>query len=142
MRTARRVAAGLLAVASAVALCTPASARPPSDPAGQRDGLDVYVGTLTGDQLEKLRKVGVDHDEATITTQPSGKVDVETVLSRRQAARLATEGVPLAPKQIDGKQASQVLREQAAAGWDAFRRTARRAASATSWRPPRPAIRA
>ena len=46
---------------------------------------------------------------------------VETVLTERQAARLAAKGVKLEVKRIGGKAASQVLREQAAAGLDAFR---------------------
>ena len=46
---------------------------------------------------------------------------VETVLTERQAARLASKGVQLEVKKIRGKAASQVLREQAAAGWTAFR---------------------
>ena len=43
------------------------------------------------------------------------------MLTERQAARLAAKGVKLEIKQIRGKPASQVLREQAAAGWSAYR---------------------
>ena len=43
------------------------------------------------------------------------------MLTERQAARLASKGVKLEVKTVRGKAASQVLREQAAAGWTAFR---------------------
>ena len=43
------------------------------------------------------------------------------MLTERQAARLASKGVKLEVKRIGGKAASQVLREQAAAGWTAYR---------------------
>ncbi|NJP32600.1 M14 family metallopeptidase [Micromonospora thermarum] len=120
MRRTRLAIAGVFTLVGALALTTPANARPPSDPAG-RDGLEVYVGTVNPDQLEKLRHAGVDlgHDHA--GTDRSGQTRIETVLSKRQAARLAGQGVKLEVKKVRGKDASQALREQAAAGWSAFR---------------------
>ncbi|WP_405095303.1 M14 family zinc carboxypeptidase [Micromonospora sp. NBC_01412] len=120
MKKARLAIAGVLTLVGALALTPPAGARPPSDPAG-RDGLEVYVGTVTPEQREKLRAAGVDlgHDQR--GTDGAGATRVETVLSRRQADRLAGQGVRLAVKRVHGRDASQALREQAAAGWSAFR---------------------
>ena len=57
-----------------------------------------------------------------ITPEANGSATkVETVLTERQAARLASKGVKLEIKRIGGKTSSQVLREQAAAGWTAYR---------------------
>ncbi|MGW1060280.1 M14 family zinc carboxypeptidase [Micromonospora rubida] len=120
MKKTRLAIAGVLTLVGALALTPPAGARPPSDPAG-RDGLEVYVGTVTPEQREKLRAAGVDlgHDQR--GTDGAGATRVETVLSRRQADRLAGQGVRLAVKRVHGRDASQALREQAAAGWSAFR---------------------
>ncbi|NBE84194.1 M14 family metallopeptidase [Micromonospora rubida] len=120
MKKARLAVAGVLTLLGALALTPPAGARPPSDPTG-RDGLEVYVGTVTPEQREKLRAAGVDlgHDQR--GTDGAGATRVETVLSRRQADRLAGQGVRLAVKRVHGRDASQALREQAAAGWSAFR---------------------
>ncbi|SCF29341.1 M14 family metallopeptidase [Micromonospora mirobrigensis] len=119
MRRRRLAIAGVFTLVGALALTAPASARPPSDPAA-RDGLEVYVGTVDAQQLGKLRAAGVDlgHDAVQTT---AGGARVETVLSRREARRLAGQGVPLSVKKVDGKPASQLLREQASAGWKAFR---------------------
>ena len=88
----------------------------PSD----RDNVEVYAGTVNPQQLEELRKVGVDATD--ITQEADGSATkVETVLTERQAARLASKGVKLDIKRIRGKAGSQVLREQAAAGWSAYR---------------------
>ena len=96
----------------------PAFARQPNP--GGRDNFEVYAGTVSPQQLEELRRVGVDPDE--ITQDAVGTdVKVETVLSERQAARLAAKGVKLEVKKIRGKAASEALRAQAAAGWSAFR---------------------
>ncbi|MEV0155913.1 M14 family zinc carboxypeptidase [Micromonospora sp. NPDC050686] len=119
MRRRRLAIAGVFTLVGALALTAPASARPPSDPVG-RDSLEVYVGTVNAEQLEKLRAAGVDLGHDTLETGAAG-TRVETVLSRREAKRLTGQGVPLRVKQIRGKDASQVLREQSAAGWKAFR---------------------
>jgi Zinc carboxypeptidase/Immune inhibitor A peptidase M6 len=96
----------------------PAHAKQP-DPSN-RDNVEVYVGTVNPQQLEELRGIGVDAGD--ITQEVDGSATkVETVLTERQAARLASKGVKLEVKRIRGKAASQVLREQAAAGWKAFR---------------------
>ncbi|MEU1244545.1 M14 family zinc carboxypeptidase [Micromonospora parva] len=119
MRPRRLAIASVVTLLGALALTPPASARPPSDP-GARDGLEVYVGTVDAKQREQLRAAGVDlgHDAK---TDSSGRTTVETVLSRRQAKRLTDQGVPLSVKKVRGKDASQALREQGAAGWTSFR---------------------
>ena len=119
MRPRRLAIAGVVTLLGALALAPPASARPPSDPAA-REGLEVYVGTVDPKQRNLLREAGVDlgHDA---TADSAGRTAVETVLTPRQAKRLIDKGVPLRVKKVRGKDASQALREQAAAGWSAFR---------------------
>ncbi len=119
MRRTPLAIAGVFTLVGALALTTPASARPSSDP-GSRDSLEVYVGTVGPAQLHQLREAGVDIGHGS-TTDQSGTTRIETVLSRGQADRLARKGVKLSVKQVRGKAASQVLREQAAAGWTGFR---------------------
>ncbi|WP_433532400.1 M14 family zinc carboxypeptidase [Micromonospora sp. CA-263727] len=119
MRRTPLAIAGVFTLVGALALTAPASARPQSDPGG-RDGLEVYVGTVGPTQLHQLREAGVDIGHETSTDQ-AGNTRIETVLSRGQADRLARKGVRLSVKQVRGKNASQVLREQAATGWRAFR---------------------
>ncbi len=122
MRRTRLAIAGVFTLVGALVLTAPASARPPSDPGGRdgRDGLEVYVGTVDPAQLHQLREAGVDLGHGA-TPDQSGKTEIETVLSRGEAARLAHKGVDLKVKKVHGRDASQVLREQAAAGWRAFR---------------------
>ncbi|MDG4798706.1 M14 family metallopeptidase [Micromonospora sp. WMMD1082] len=119
MRRTPLAIAGVFTLVGALALTTPASARQPSDPGG-RDGLEVYVGTVGPAQLHQLREAGVDIGHGA-TPDQSGRTEIETVLSRGQADRLARKGIDLRVKQVRGKDASQVLREQAATGWRGFR---------------------
>ncbi|GAA4441894.1 M14 family metallopeptidase [Phytohabitans houttuyneae] len=120
MRTARLATACVLTLVGALAPAIPAQAQAPSRPGGQ-DKLEVYVGTLTPQQLETTRSAGVDLHEAAVSTDKSGNSAVELVLSGHQARKLASKGVKLSPKKVEGKTASQALREQAAEGWSAFR---------------------
>jgi Zinc carboxypeptidase/Immune inhibitor A peptidase M6 len=121
MRSRLRACALVFALTTALVVTLtagPAYAKQP-DPNG-RDSFEVYEGTLTPEQLNELRSVGVDAREITRETDGSA-TKVETVLTERQAARLAAKGVKLEVKRIGGKAASQVLREQAAAGFDVYR---------------------
>lgn len=120
MRRTRLAIAGVFTLVGALALTAPATAQPASEP-GSRDSLEVYVGTVDPEQLEKLRHAGVDLGHEHTETDRSGDIRVETVLSKRQAARLASQGVQLEVKKVRGKPASEALREQAATGWSAFR---------------------
>ena len=121
MRSRLRVCALVFTLSAALVATLhagPANAKQP-DP-GDGDKVEVYAGTVNPEQLEELRKVGVDAQD--ITKESDGRdTKVETVLTERQAARLASKGVKLAIKRIQGKTSSQVLREQAAAGWTAYR---------------------
>ena len=121
MSSRRRVGALVFALTTALVVTLtagPAYAKEP-DPS-DKDNFEVYEGTVTPKQLDELRKVGVDAQD--VTQEADGTATkVETVLTERQAARLAAKGVKLDVKRIRGKAASQVLREQAAAGWTAYR---------------------
>ncbi|MFV2100790.1 M14 family zinc carboxypeptidase [Micromonospora sp. LOL_024] len=119
MRRTPLAIAGVFTLVGVLALTAPASARPPSEPGG-RDGLEVYVGTVGPAALHHLREAGVDVGHGS-TPDQSGRTEIETVLSRDQADRLSRKGVDLKVKKVRGRDASQVLREQTAAGWTGFR---------------------
>ncbi|MDG4831448.1 M14 family zinc carboxypeptidase [Solwaraspora sp. WMMD1047] len=127
MRRTRLAIACVFTLVGALALTAPASARPPTDPAGSpraatdRATLEVYTGTVDSAQLALLRAAGVDAHDATTGQDGTGKVTVEAVLSPAQAARLIGQGVPLAVKKVDGAEASRALRSESARGWSAFR---------------------
>jgi len=114
MTSARRATAcalSLLTVAAAVLSgIAPAAAIPPDD------HLEVYVGTLDAKQLERLRAVGIDHDETAVTAAADGKVTVQPILGKRQADALIKAGVPLTPKRT-----TTAMRKQAAAAPTVFR---------------------
>jgi hypothetical protein len=93
-------AVALVGTASLVVL--PAGAQP--EGAHGESDLEVYVGEVDAAGVEVLRGLGV-----------------EVVLSEGQAAKVRDAGVDLEVKTVDGVAASQALRLQAAAGWDAFR---------------------
>ena len=117
MRSGRwLVASAAVTLVAALAAAAPATAAAPGD----QDRLEVYVGTVTPAQMAELRAAGVDAGEVVAGTD-GADTRVETVLSRRQADRLADRGVRLQVKKIRGKAASEVLRAQARAGWTAFR---------------------
>ncbi len=99
MRTARWATAGALALLCAIAPGTPGSAFAPSAPA-DTETLQVWTGSLTVEQLAKLRAVGLDHVETHLAPGADGKAPVEVILSPRQAAKLATDGVPLTAKTV------------------------------------------
>jgi hypothetical protein len=116
MTTVRRATACALAILSALALSTPGYAREPAAAAAANDTLDVYVGSLDPAQLERLRAVGIDHDEAGLASGKNGTVAVEAILGRRQADKLIADGVPLAVKKP-----SATARTRAAAAPTVFR---------------------
>ena len=100
MRSRRRAGALVFALTAALVATLhagPAYAKEP-DP-NDRDNFEVYEGTVTPKQLDELRKVGVDAQD--VTTEADGSATkVETVLTERQAARLASKGVKLDIKRI------------------------------------------
>ncbi|MEV0713470.1 M14 family zinc carboxypeptidase [Asanoa sp. NPDC050611] len=117
MRSRRWLGAATAAtLVAALMAASPAQAKAPEP----GDRLEVYVGTVTPAQLDDLRAAGVDAEEVTVGAAGTN-TRVEAVLSKRSADRLADQGVKLEVKKVRGKAASQVLREQAKAGWEAFR---------------------
>lgn len=114
-----------LAVFSALALVGLASAAPASaDPAGlsqEQSRLQIYVGSLTPEQFDTLRRSGVDSENAAVTDKVGGRIQVEVVMSELQAAKLRRQGVDLGVKRVDGRPAAQTLQAQAADGHEVFR---------------------
>ena len=103
MRRSPVLIAVLAVVAGALAAGPAATAAP-----GQGgDGLEVYVGEVDAQQLQKLADIGVDRDELTTGQRTaSGKARVEVVITDRQAAKLRTDGVDLKVKKVKGRDAS------------------------------------
>jgi murein tripeptide amidase MpaA len=120
MRKTRLAIAGVFTLVGVMVLTTPVSARPPSAPAGHGN-LEVYVGSVDAKQIDVLRDSGIDIEDSAISVDKTGNSALQVVLTEEQAARLASKGVKLSVKKVRGKEASQVLREQAADGWSAFR---------------------
>src|SRR4051812_48991268 len=105
---ARKARVCTVALIGAIALVmpgqTPASAEPKAGPAGATaDRLSVYVGEVTSEQLSEFRKLGLDHEDVNSSRVVNGKVAVEAVLSGREAAKLASRGLKLAPKVVSSK---------------------------------------
>ena len=96
----------------------PAGAQP--EGAHGESDLEVYVGEVNAAGVEVLRGLGVDA-ESLPAEAAAGATEVEVVFSEGQAAKVRDAGVDLEVKTVDGVAASQALRLQAAAGWDAFR---------------------
>ncbi len=116
MRSRRLAGAAALALVVALGIPTAASAQEP----GGRDRVEVYVGTVSPEQFELLRGIGVDPEDV-VHGADGVSTEVEVPLTERQAARLASKGVKLAVKRIAGKTSSQLMREQSSRGWSAFR---------------------
>ena len=115
MRSRRLACAVALALVAALGVPSAATARQQSP--GGAGKVEVYVGKVTPQQFEELRRTGVDAAGGTGAAARRG-IEVEVVLTERQAARLAGKGVELEVKKVKGKAASQALREQAAARLD------------------------
>ncbi|HEX2360686.1 MAG TPA: M14 family metallopeptidase, partial [Jiangellaceae bacterium] len=110
-------AAALVGTAAIASL--PADAAPKAPPGGV--GLEVYEGQVDAAGVEKMRELGLDASTFVVDEGAGGTVEVEAVLSDRQAAKLRKDGVDLKVKEIDGVAASKALEQQAQQGWDAFR---------------------
>jgi Zinc carboxypeptidase/Immune inhibitor A peptidase M6 len=96
----------------------PAGAAPSDDRVGP---MEVYEGTVGAAQLETLHRAGLDHEDIATGQVRDGRVRVEVVMTRLQAAKLASEGVDLGVKRIDGVRASQVAATQNEQGYQGFR---------------------
>ena len=116
MRSRRLAGAVALGLVVALGIPVAASAQEP----GGRDRVEVYVGTVSPEQFELLRGIGVDPEDV-VHGADGLSTEVEVPLTERQAARLASKGVKLEVKRIAGKTSSQLMREQSSRGWSAFR---------------------
>jgi len=107
-----------MALTGALLSTLPAGAAPSTD---NGRGLEVYVGRVDAEALEKLNRAGLDHEDVRTGRARDGKIRVEVVMNGIQADKLAQEGVELAVKRINGKPASQVAAAQNREGYDGFR---------------------
>ncbi|TMR98973.1 M14 family metallopeptidase [Nonomuraea basaltis] len=95
-RTFTMLAGMLLLIGSITA--PPASATP--EPAAGPDGVFVYTGELTADQMARLVAAGVDREEMRIVKRADGKVTIEVILASALADTLAKQGVNLKTAQV------------------------------------------
>ncbi len=117
-RTAIAALSAAALVGGMLAAGTPASAAPGN---GNGPKLEVYVGEVDAAGLEKLHRAGLDHEDIATGDNLNGSIAVEVVMSTLQADKLASDGVELAVKKINGKKASEVAALQNAAGYQGFR---------------------
>jgi hypothetical protein len=104
------VLAGLLAAA-------PAAAAAPASEAGPT----VYVGQLTRAQLATLGGAGLDRHDIAVRRGAAGKLAVEVVLTRGQAAKLIGQGLALTEKRVGGAAVTQRLQQETASGYTVYR---------------------
>ncbi|MGH2827757.1 MAG: M14 family metallopeptidase, partial [Actinomycetota bacterium] len=109
----------ILALVGGLVVVAPASAVPKSD------RLDVYVGDLTAGQLSELVELGVDRHDLEIARIPGergakGELRVEAIISGAQARQLATQGVTMQPKKVNGQTVAQRATLAAAEGFEVF----------------------
>ena len=120
MRKTPLAIAGVFILVGVMVLTAPVSAKPPV-----RTGRAAATSRCTSARSTRSSSTSCARAVSTSGTRSARSTgrrpEVETVLTERQAARLASKGVKLEVKRVRGKAASQVLREQAAAGWTAFR---------------------
>ncbi|MGW5192470.1 M14 family zinc carboxypeptidase [Kribbella sp. NPDC004138] len=117
MRRTSVFIAVLAVVAGGLAVGQAATAAPA--PGG--DGLEVYVGDLNAQQLQKVVDAGVDRADLATGKGAGGTTRVEVVISERQAAKLRSNGVDLKVKKVKGHTASEEAARLAAAGPTVFR---------------------
>ena len=121
----RSLIAALAIAAVLAALMATGFSAGAQDSAGER--LDVYTGTIPGDQVGDIVDLGVDRHELEVAPAPSArgerpKVRVEAILSGRQASALRRDGIDLSAKRIDGQTVAQRATLQAADGFEVFKR--------------------
>lgn len=118
MQRTKLAAALALVLGGTLAGVMPAGAAPPGD---DSRGLEVYVGQVDAAALEKLKLVGLDHEDIDTGPARDGKFAVEVVMNDLQADKLAQQGVELSVKRIDGEKASRVAAEQNREGYVGYR---------------------
>ncbi|MEV5963339.1 M14 family zinc carboxypeptidase [Kribbella sp. NPDC051952] len=117
MRRSPVLIAVLAVMAGALAAGPAATAAP--GPGG--DNLEVYVGQVDQQQLQKLADIGVDREAVTTGKAANGKVSVEVIVTDRQADKLRSDGVDLKVKKVKGRDASDEAARLTAAGPTVFR---------------------
>ena len=106
-----------------VSLLSATATAAPGDPG---DHLDVYTGTISVAQVEDLVALGIDRHELEVSRVAGeqgakSEVRVEAILSGAQARELASKGVQMRPKKIDGQTAAERATAQAAEGYEVYR---------------------
>ncbi|WP_068926332.1 M14 family metallopeptidase [Planobispora rosea] len=105
MKRARLAVLAVMAMLAGLLTAPPAAAVP--DPPGAGDGIHVYTGELTAQQLAALLASGVDREELRLTRSADGKkITVEVVLGAAQAAQLAERGLSLSVQKTAQKRAA------------------------------------
>ncbi|MEU8206015.1 M14 family zinc carboxypeptidase [Streptosporangium sp. NPDC049046] len=95
MKRARSVVLAIAVLLLGLMVSTPAAAVPDPSADGD-DGVSVYVGELTPQQMDELLKSGVEREELRITRSANGeKVSVEAILGAAQAEQLGKAGLDL-----------------------------------------------
>ncbi|WP_200823691.1 M14 family metallopeptidase [Nonomuraea solani] len=98
-------------------LAVPPASAVPKPPAGP-DGVFVYTGELSADQMATLVAAGVDREEMRIVKRADGKVTIEVILASALADRLAAQGIGLRAQVSAARAAQQdgVFKRYAGAG--------------------------
>ncbi|GAA3441718.1 M14 family metallopeptidase [Planomonospora venezuelensis] len=105
MKRARLAVLAVMVMLLSMAVTLPAAAVP--DPPAAGDGIHVYTGELTLEQLAALVESGVDREELRLTRSADGKkVLVEVVLGAAQAEQLTRRGLGLSVQKAAQKRAA------------------------------------
>lgn len=109
----------VLALAAGALVAGPSATAVPAQ--GGDGNLEVYVGDLAPDQLQKLAEIGLDREDVTTGKAKNGKVSVEVIITDLQADKLRSGGVALAVKKVKGRDASDEAARLALAGNTVYR---------------------
>ena len=110
----KRALSAALTVLAVLTLLASAAAAP-----SKGSSLDMYTGVVERAEAAKLARRGVDIAAARAKGQ---RLEVDLVLTAREAERLRGQGVQLGlKKNRDGKTIKQLAEEQAAAGYTVWR---------------------
>ena len=109
----------VMALAAGALVAGPPATAVPTQ--GGDGNLEVYVGDLAPDQLQKLAEIGLDREDVSTGEVENGKVGVEAIITDLQADKLRTDGVDLKVKKVKGRDASDEAARIALAGYTVFR---------------------
>lgn len=109
----------VLALAAGALVAGPSATAVPAQ--GGDGNLEVYVGDLAPDQLQKLAEIGLDREDVTTGKAKNGKVSVEVIITDLQADKLRSGGVALKVKKVKGRDASDEAARLALAGNTVYR---------------------